>query len=111
MLYVAILQPNTPITPNAESGASNTLFVGNLAYSVTRADVYVLFFIEYLLLTILAFFTYLTSNMVFLLCRENFFKDCGEVVEVRLASNDEGLFKGFGHVEFATVEAAQKVSF
>jgi len=45
------------------------------------------------------------------LCRENFFQDCGEVVDVRLATDPEGNFKGFGHVEFATVEAAQKVSF
>lgn len=43
--------------------------------------------------------------------RENFFKDCGEVVDVRFATRPEdGSFKGFGHVEFATVEAAQKVS-
>jgi len=43
--------------------------------------------------------------------RENFFKDCGEVVDVRLATDEDGRFKGFGHVEFATVEAAQNVSF
>jgi len=67
MFYVAILQPNTPITPNAESG-SNTLFVGNLAYSVTRADVYVLFLIQYLFLPILAFLTYLTTNLMFGIC-------------------------------------------
>lgn len=42
--------------------------------------------------------------------REQFFKDAGEIVDIRFASNPEGHFKGFGHVEFATVEAAQKVS-
>lgn len=46
----------------------------------------------------------------FKLCRENFFKDCGEVVDVRFSSDEDGRFKGFGHVEFATGEAAQKVS-
>lgn len=41
---------------------------------------------------------------------ENFFKDAGEVVDVRFAtSKDDGSFRGFGHVEFATAEAAQKV--
>lgn len=45
------------------------------------------------------------------LCRENFFKDAGEIVDVRFASDADGRFKGFGHVEFATVEAAQKVCF
>ena len=44
------------------------------------------------------------------LFRENFFQDCGEVVDVRLASDEDGKFKGFGHVEFATAEAAQSVS-
>lgn len=41
--------------------------------------------------------------------REEFFGKAGEVVGVRLATNEEGGFKGFGHVEFATVEDAQKV--
>lgn len=44
------------------------------------------------------------------LCRSEFFKEAGEVVDVRLAAADDGRFKGFGHVEFATEEAAQKVS-
>ena len=43
--------------------------------------------------------------------RNNFFKDAGEVVDVRFATDAEGNFKGFGHVEFATAEAAQKVDF
>ncbi|NMR87051.1 hypothetical protein HKB06_14790 [Vibrio parahaemolyticus] len=38
---------------------------------------------------------------------EDFFKDAGEVVDVRFATDDTGKFKGFGHVEFATAEAAQ----
>lgn len=38
-----------------------------------------------------------------------FFKEAGEVVDVRLATADDGRFKGFGHVEFATAEAVQKV--
>lgn len=52
-------------------------------------------------------YTQLPSNKIF--CRENFFKDAGEVVDVRLATNEEGNFKGYGHVEFATAEAAKKV--
>lgn len=46
-----------------------------------------------------------------LLCRKNFFKDAGEIVDIRFATDAEGNFKGFGHVEFATAEAAQKVDF
>ena len=43
--------------------------------------------------------------------RENFFKDVGEIVDVRFAVNHEdNRFKGFGHVEFATAEEAKKVS-
>jgi len=45
------------------------------------------------------------------LFRENFFEGCGEVVDVRLATDEDGKFKGFGHVEFATAEAAQSVSY
>ncbi|KAB1206156.1 Nucleolin 2 [Morella rubra] len=70
----------TPQTPATQQGqtTSKTLFVGNLSYNVERADV------------------------------ENFFKDAGEVADVRFASDPDGRFKGFGHVEFATAEAAQK---
>lgn len=45
------------------------------------------------------------------LCRDYFFKDAGEIADVRFASDPEGKFKGFGHVEFTTAEAAQKVRF
>nr|GFC57354.1 nucleotide-binding, alpha-beta plait [Tanacetum cinerariifolium] len=37
----------------------------------------------------------------------NFFKDVGEVAEVRFAMRDER-FAGYGHVEFTTPDAAQK---
>ena len=46
-----------------------------------------------------------------LFCRRNFFKDAGEVVDIRFATDAEGNFRGFGHVEFATSEDAQKVDF
>ena len=46
-----------------------------------------------------------------LYCRNNFFKDAGEIVEIRFSTDAEGNFKGYGHVEFATAEAAQKVDF
>lgn len=42
--------------------------------------------------------------------RENFFKEAGEVVDVRFSSYDDGTFKGYGHVEFASPEEAQKVT-
>lgn len=41
------LQPKTPVTPKEETGASKTLFVGNLPFSVERADVYAFFFLIY----------------------------------------------------------------
>ncbi|KAF7827421.1 nucleolin 2 isoform X2 [Senna tora] len=69
--------PKTPFTPKGQPATSKTLFVGNLSYQVERADL------------------------------EYFFKDCGEVVDVRLATDENGTFKGFGHIEFATAEAAQ----
>nr|XP_029151249.1 nucleolin 2 isoform X1 [Arachis hypogaea] len=69
--------PKTPSTPSAATGGTKTLFVGNLSFNVQRSDV------------------------------EEFFKDCGEVVDVRFSVDDTGRFKGFGHVEFATAEAAQ----
>ncbi|CAF2097957.1 unnamed protein product [Brassica rapa subsp. narinosa] len=69
-----------PKTPSTPAtGGSKTLFVANLSFNVERSDV------------------------------ENFFKDVGEVVDVRFAmSKDDGSFRGFGHVEFATAEQAQK---
>ncbi|XP_031111264.1 nucleolin 1-like isoform X3 [Ipomoea triloba] len=68
----------TPDTPRAESQGSRSLFMGNLSWSIVQADV------------------------------ENFFKDCGEVKDVRFASHRDGMFKGYGHVEFTTSEAAAK---
>lgn len=41
--------------------------------------------------------------------RKEFFKEVGEVVDVRLATFEDGALRGFGHVEFASPEAAQKV--
>ncbi|CAI9096965.1 OLC1v1033239C3 [Oldenlandia corymbosa var. corymbosa] len=68
-----------PKTPaQPQASGSKTLFVGNLSFNVQKSDV------------------------------EDFFKNCGEVVDVRLATNQDGAFKGFGHVEFATAEAAQR---
>ncbi|KAL8100560.1 hypothetical protein AgCh_032712 [Apium graveolens] len=71
--------PKTPSTPQVEATGSKTLFMGNLSFRIEESDV-----IE-------------------------FFKDAGEVAEVRFTMDREtGDFRGFGHVEFATVEAAQK---
>ncbi|KAL6970116.1 hypothetical protein U1Q18_029821, partial [Sarracenia purpurea var. burkii] len=62
----------------AQPTGSKTLFVGNLSFSVEQTDV------------------------------EEFFKDAGEIAGIRFALDKEGAFKGYGHVEFCTVEAAQK---
>lgn len=50
----------------------------------------------------------LLSNIVYL-NREDFFKDVGEVADVRFAVDGDGNFRGFGHVEFSTIEVAQEV--
>lgn len=68
----------SPFTPQVQTGGPKTLFVGNLSYSVEKTDV------------------------------ENFFKDAGEVVDIRFSFDHEGAFKGYGHVEFASAEDAQK---
>ncbi|KVI05275.1 Nucleotide-binding, alpha-beta plait, partial [Cynara cardunculus var. scolymus] len=65
-----------PQTPlTPQATGSKTLFMGNLSFSIEEADV------------------------------RHFFKDAGEIIEVRFAVRDDR-FAGFGHVEFATVEAA-----
>lgn len=62
----------------------------------------------YTLLSFVKFYQKYLSNK-YCLVRENFFKEAGEIAQIRLASDREGKFKGFGHVEFATAEAAQDV--
>lgn len=45
-------------------------------------------------------------------CRVEFFKEAGEVVDVRLATSEGGgRRRGFCHAEFASAEGAQKVSY
>lgn len=53
--------------------------------------------------------SYTSSNVSAGLFRIEFFKNAGEVVDVRLATDQEGNFRGFGHVEFASAEDAKKV--
>ncbi|KAJ4917539.1 nucleolin 1-like [Raphanus sativus] len=69
-----------PKTPSTPAtGGSKTLFVANLPFQVEKSDV------------------------------EEFFKGAGQVVDVRFAmSKDDGSFRGFGHVEFASAGEAQK---
>ena len=43
-------------------------------------------------------------------CSKQFFEEAGEVVDVRLSTYEDGSMRGYGHVEFATAEAAQKVN-
>lgn len=52
-----------------------------------------------------------TVFLISILSREFLFKNCGEIVDIRLHTDHNGRFKGHGHVEFATTEAAQKVSY
>ncbi|XP_042025265.1 nucleolin 1-like [Salvia splendens] len=68
----------TPTTPTEQTSGGKTLYVGNLSFSVEQEDV------------------------------ENFFKDAGEVVQIRFAMNFDETFKGYGYVEFASAEAAEK---
>ncbi|XLR22329.1 hypothetical protein S83_050229, partial [Arachis hypogaea] len=66
-----------PSTPSAATGGSKTLFVENLSFSLQRSDF------------------------------EEFFKECGEVVDVRFSVDNTERFKRFGHVEFVIAEVAQ----
>ncbi|ESQ48039.1 hypothetical protein EUTSA_v10020940mg [Eutrema salsugineum] len=78
------LKTPTTQTPTAQTpttrtqGGSRTLFAGNLSYHIKRSDI------------------------------EEFFQEAGEIVDVRFALHEDGSSKGFGHIEFATAEAAQK---
>ena len=38
----------------------------------------------------------------------NFFSECGNVVDVRIAKNEDGKLKGFAHVDFDSKEAVEK---
>ncbi|XP_050904417.1 nucleolin 1 [Lathyrus oleraceus] len=72
-------KPKSPVTPNETKGTLKTVYVGNLSYTVERADM------------------------------EKLFKGYGEIVDIRLHTDREGKFKGNGHVQFATEESAQKL--
>ncbi|XP_057721815.1 nucleolin 2-like isoform X1 [Arachis stenosperma] len=67
-------------------------------------DLTCMYCISYISLFIVYFFSY---DVMLLLFNEEFFKDCGEVVDVRFSVDDTGRFKRFGHVEFAIAEVAQ----
>ncbi|WVZ22690.1 hypothetical protein V8G54_001234 [Vigna mungo] len=77
-MFPGNLQPTMLFTLNEQSAGSKTICAKNLSYSVECADL------------------------------EDLFKECGEIVDIRLHTDSEGRFKGFGHVEFASAEAAQK---
>ncbi|VFQ82346.1 unnamed protein product [Cuscuta campestris] len=72
------IKPPTPATPKAGAQGSKTIFIGNLSWSIGEDDI------------------------------KTFFKDIGEVKEVRLSKLPNGKLKGFGHVDFTTSEAAVK---
>lgn len=97
-------QPKDQATWKEQKATSKTIYARNLSYSVERDDMYVLFFV----LVVISYIVYVF--LISKLFREILFKECGEIVDVRLHTDDEGRFRGFGHVEFATQEAALKVS-
>lgn len=99
------MQPQTPAIPQAQTTGLKTLFVGNLSFQVERDHVYALCLLNLINLS------KVISIWQLHFCREDFFKGVGEVIDIRFSSDAEGMFKGFGHVEFATAEEAQKVSF
>ncbi|XP_024005852.1 nucleolin 1 [Eutrema salsugineum] len=72
--------PKEPQPPKpTTTGGSRTLFVSNLPFQVEKSDI------------------------------EFFFKEAGEVVDVRLAMpEDDGIFRGFGFVDFASSEEAER---
>jgi len=73
------VKASTPKTPKTPvTPGSKTIFVGNLSFSIDPDTI-----IE-------------------------FFQDAGEVADVRLATKDDGSYRGYGHVEFVTEEAASK---
>jgi nucleolin len=66
-------------TPSNYDGEKHTIFVGNLGFKSTEQSV------------------------------KNFFKDCGNVVDVRIAKDrDTGKSKGFCHVDFDNASAVEK---
>ncbi|KAL5215766.1 hypothetical protein ABZP36_007167 [Zizania latifolia] len=67
-----------PANNQSQVNRSKTLFVGNLSYSVEHEQV------------------------------KQFFQEAGEIVDIRFSTFDDGKFRGFAHVEFATAEAAKK---
>jgi nucleolin len=60
------------------SGSEFGIFVGNISYKCTDNDL------------------------------KKFFKDCGKVVDVRIAKKPDGKLKGFAHIDFENKEAVDK---
>jgi len=71
-------EPKTPASNQGEASGTKTLFMGNIPFGADFEQV------------------------------KQFFAEVAEVVDARLATHDDGHPKGFGHVEFATVEDAEK---
>lgn len=69
-------KPRAPRPTGPTNPPSNTLFVGNLAFDATEADI------------------------------RDAFRSFGTVTGVRIAKDQDGRCKGFGYVEFDSVEAA-----
>ncbi|CAM6045138.1 unnamed protein product [Sphagnum compactum] len=77
---VMLLQIKTLKKPQASGvgGGTKTIFVKNIAWSVDE-------------------------NII-----SEFFKDVGEITDVRLAKDENGRSKGYGHIEFVSEEEAQQ---
>jgi nucleolin len=60
------------------AGEADTVFVGNLGFKTQEWNI------------------------------KNFFGECGEIAQVRIAMGDDGRAKGFAHVQFSSPDAAKK---
>jgi nucleolin len=63
--------------PQKSQGDSHSIFIGNLGFKTTEKGV------------------------------TNFFSDCGNVVGVRIAKNEDGSYKGFAHLDFDSADAVE----
>ncbi|CAK9215858.1 unnamed protein product [Sphagnum troendelagicum] len=81
VMHISILQSSTKTPTKVKAsgvGGTKTIFVKNIAWSVDEDTI------------------------------SEFFHDIGEVADVRLAKDENGRSKGYGHIEFETEEEAKK---
>lgn len=123
LILMISLQIKTLKKPQASgvAGGTKTIFVKNIAWSVDEDIMWELVKLNlvYLALPICDFLENLLAFLppnVFLVhfctvvfSSSEFFKDVGEITDVRLAKDENGRSKGYGHIEFVSEEEAQQV--